>query len=165
MSIIGNGDIASVLPKRDDLLFFASGVSNSSETDEHEYQREVDLLLSQPKDNHLVYFSSLAVFEKDTRYFRHKRMMEGLVKANFQVWTIIRIGNISWGKNPMTIINFLRNKIKKGEPFEVRDEYKYIVDKDEFLHWISRIPSFSCEMNITGKRLKVKEVIEQYVNA
>lgn len=167
--IIGNGNIAGVLKNRADVadgrLYFASGISNSCETRESEYEREKDLLLKQDFSSHIVYFSSLAVFEKDTRYFRHKREMETLVKSNFKTWTIIRIGNISWGNdNPHTIINFLRNKIKKGEPIEVRDEYKYIVDKKEFLYWINMIPSWSCEMGIPGERLKVSEIIVKYVD-
>jgi hypothetical protein len=35
--IIGNGNIAKVLKDRDDLIFFASGVSNSSCEDQNEY--------------------------------------------------------------------------------------------------------------------------------
>jgi len=34
--IIGNGDIGKALKDRDDVVFFASGVSNSQETDEKE---------------------------------------------------------------------------------------------------------------------------------
>jgi hypothetical protein len=37
--IIGKGSIAKVLKDRNDLLFFASGVSNSSCIDEKEYDR------------------------------------------------------------------------------------------------------------------------------
>lgn len=45
--ILGNGDIASALRPvdRPDRLFFASGVSNSSETRLSEFNRERDLLL------------------------------------------------------------------------------------------------------------------------
>ena len=45
--IIGNGNIARALKDidRDDLLFFASGVSNSQEDRESEYKREMELLL------------------------------------------------------------------------------------------------------------------------
>jgi len=38
--IVGSGDVASVLKDREDRVYFASGVSNSSETDESEYQRK-----------------------------------------------------------------------------------------------------------------------------
>jgi len=156
--IIGSGDLASVLPDRDDLLFFASGVSNSQCTDESEYQREVDLLLEQPRDAHIVYFSSLAIFFSVSRYAQHKRDMEAMVKANFPLHTIVRLGNIDWGSNPHTLINYL-----KAHPnAEIKNEWRYIVDKDEFLYWINRIPDWSCEMNIVGRRLKVQEIKEDY---
>jgi hypothetical protein len=155
---IGAGDIASILPERDDLLFFASGVSNSAEERESEYRREMELLLEQPTNVHIVYFSSLGVLDGISRYYQHKRDMEATVKANFPLHTIIRIGNITWGDNPHTLINYL-----KAHPnAEIRDEYRYIVDQNEFLYWIDKIPDWSCEMNIPGKRLKVKEVKEQY---
>ncbi len=162
---IGNGDIAAVLPDRDDLLFFASGVSNSKEERESEYEREIDLLLEQPRDAHLVYFSSLAVFSADTRYIQHKRSMETMVKINFPKYTIVRIGNIDWGDNPHTIINFFRNQLMSGNKVVIKDEYRYIVNRDEFLYWLNLIPDFSCEMNIPGRRLKVGELYDEYLTA
>lgn len=103
--VVGNGDIGSVLPEEKDLLFFASGVSNSQETREEEYEREFKLLLEQPRDAHLVYFSTLAVFYGDTRYVAHKLFMESTIKKEFPHYTIVRIGNITWGTNPHTLIN------------------------------------------------------------
>lgn len=165
MAIIGNGDIGIILQEvdRKDLLFFASGVSNSRETRESEYQREIDLLLKQNTLKHLVYFSSLSIFYNNGRYQQHKREMEELVKENFFKYTIIRLGNIAWGQNPHTIINYLSNKIKNHAPYEVQNVYRYICDKDEFLHWINLIPEWSCEMNIPGKRMKVREIVEKYI--
>lgn len=164
-NIIGNGDIASSLEglNRPDLLFFASGVSNSSETRELEYQRERNLLMTQDRDKHLVYFSSLCVFYAKNRYAEHKRQMEELIKDNFPHYAIIRLGNIDWGDNPHTIINYFRDKKAKGEPFEIQDTYRYIVDKDEFLHWLSMIPFWNCEMNITGRRMTVRQIVDKFV--
>ena len=157
--IIGHGDIASVLTDREDRLYFASGVSNSQETNEEEYQREKRLLMQQDKWRHIVYFSSLSVFYTDTRYSQHKREMEKMVKKNFGHHTIIRIGNITWGTNPHTIINYLRAHTNA----EIKDVYRYVVEKDEFLHWIDLIPEWSCEMNIPGKRMKVIDIVREYV--
>lgn len=161
--IVGHGDIASVLRDREDRIYFASGVSNSQETRESEYRREIDLLLGQDISKHLVYFSSLSIFYSQSRYARHKREMEDLVKRIFDHYTILRMGNISWGDNPHTLINFLRNKIRNGEPCEVRDVYRYIVDEEELLHWIDLIPPWNCEVNVVGKRMKVMEVIRRYI--
>lgn len=167
--IIGTGDIAHALSELppSGRLYFASGVSNSQETRESEYQREKDLLLQQPDSFHgrLVYFSSLATLYTypDTRYTQHKKEMEQLVKDNFKRYSIVRIGNIDWGSNPHTLINFLKGQHERGEEMNIKDEYRYIVDKEEFLHWVNLIPVENSEMNITGKRMKVQEVVEEYV--
>lgn len=159
--IVGNGDLASVLREvdRPDRLYFVSGVSNSQETRESEYKRERDLLLDQRRDLYLVYISSLAIFYSDTRYTQHKRDMEGMVALNFPQHTIMRLGNIDWGTNPHTLINYLRDH--PNAP--IRDEERYICTQDEFLHWVNLIPKWNSEMNITGKRMKIKEIYDEYV--
>ncbi len=161
--IIGNGDVASALKDRRGWIFFASGVSNSGETRESDYKREEDLLLKQDKKKHIVYFSSLCVFYSDNRYARHKKHMEELIKKNFKHYTIIRMGNITWGKNPHTLINHFKNLIKKGEKIEIWDTHRYLINKKEFSHWINLIPEWNSEMNITGQRLKVKQIVKKYV--
>jgi hypothetical protein len=158
--IVGNGDVASVLKDRPDRIYFASGVSNSQETKETEYSRELDLLRKQNRQMHLVYFSSLSVFYSSTRYAKHKRMMEKFIIGYFPKHTIIRLGNISWGKNPYTLINYL----KTHPEAEIQDVYRYVIDKNEFLHWMDMIPNWSCEMNCPGRRLKVKEIKELYAS-
>ncbi len=163
--IIGHGDIAGVLKDRDDRLYFASGVSNSGETRDLEYRREIDLLMNQSRYGqycHLIYFSTLSVFYSRSRYVQHKRRMEELVGQYFSPYTIIRIGNIAWGKNPHTLINFIRERIRNRESFEIRDEYRYILEREEFLHWIGMVPPWSCEMNLTGRRMKVIDVVKEY---
>ena len=160
--IVGRGDIASVLVDREDWYFFASGVSNSQETRESEYNRELELLLKQDKSKHLVYFSSLCIFYSDSRYALHKRFMEAAIKIIFKKYTIIRLGNITWGDNPHTLINFFINKIRKNEMCEIHDVYRYVVEEDEFLHWMDKIPEWNCEMNITGTPMKVLEIVFKY---
>lgn len=157
--IVGNGDIASVLTDREDRLYFVSGVSNSQETRRSEYEREKNLLLAQDKYRHIVYVSTLAVFYTDTLYVQHKLRMERLIKKHFKHYTIIRIGNIDWGTNPNTLINYLR----AHPDAEIKDVYRYVVSKEEFLYWVNLIPEWPCEMNIVGRRLKVKEIVDEYV--
>lgn len=161
--IIGKGDIASALKDRKDLLFFASGVSNSRERRESEYSREKRLLLSQKRSKHIVYFGSLCIFYSKTRYARHKKEMEDLVKKNFRHYTIIRMGNITWGKNPHTLVNYFRSRVKSGKAVKLKDAYRYMIDRDEMLHWLDLIPEWNSEMNITGSRLKVAEIFNRYV--
>ena len=159
--IIGHGDIASALVDRKGWIFFASGVSNSGETRQSEYKREEDLLMRQEKNRHIVYFSSLCVLYSDNRYARHKIHMEELIKKNFKHYTIVRMGNITWGKNPHTLINHFKNLIKKQEKIEIWDTHRYLINKEEFSHWIDLIPEWNCEMNIPGIRLKVDKIVKQ----
>jgi hypothetical protein len=161
MAITGHGDIASVLKDKKGWTYFASGVSNSLETRAEEFEREKNLLYAQSPNQHLVYFSSLSVFYKDSPYTRHKLRMEAEIKNLFQFpgYTIFRIGNITWGINPHTLINAFRN----NPALEIRDEYRYIIDKDEFLYWVALAPDWNCEMNITGQRMSIKEIVNKYV--
>jgi hypothetical protein len=159
--IIGNGDIALVLQDREDLIYFASGVSNSQETRESEFRREKYLLFEQiDKQKKIIYFGSLSIFYKDSPYTRHKRKMEQYVRI-FPEYTIIRLGNIAFGNNPYTIINNFKYRLKKNEPIEVQDTYRFVIDKDEFLFWISMIPDWNCEMNCPGRRMKVSEILKE----
>lgn len=161
--IAGNGDIAGVLKDRDDFIFFASGVSNSKETRDSEFVREINLLFEQNRRKHLVYFSSLSIFYSKTSYSQHKKSMEWLVKKNFDRYTIVRLGNIAWGVNKNTLINFFRNQVDRGEPLDIQDTHRYVVEKEEFLHWMGLIPEWNCEMNITGQYLSIKEIVNKYV--
>lgn len=157
--VIGNGDLASAIIDRPGFTFFASGVSNSSETKYSEFQREVSLLLEQDRNTRLVYFSSLAVFNNDSAYLQHKRKMETMVAYHFPSYNIVRLGNIDWGTNPHTLINYL----KAHPEAEIYDEWRYIVDKDEFQYWINMIPDWNSELSIVGRRMKVVDIVKEYV--
>ena len=158
--IIGKGDIASILNDRVGALFFASGVSNSGKIDSREYQREMDLLMAQNKNLCCIYFSSISVATEFSRYLEHKKMMEQLVRDNFENHCIIRIGNIDWGDNPNTFINFIQKKIKNNEHIEIRDELKYMISKEQLLLITDNIP-LTCknEINVFGVMGKVSDFI------
>jgi hypothetical protein len=162
--IIGRGDIASVLNDREGVIFFVSGVSNSSETNESEFWREIELLDKQDKTKCLFYFSSISVddIEKvgNSKYLQHKLRMELLIKSNFENYNIIRIGNITWGSNPNTFINYIKNKKKKGEPVEIKDEYKYIIYKEQLILLTDNLPiTGQNTISVFGKMAKVNELI------
>jgi len=161
--IVGKGDLASALIDRDDLLYFAMGVSNSQETREEMYNIEKDILLSMPKTLRLVYFGSLSIFYKTGRYQQHKLQMEHLVRSNFPDYCIVRLGNITWGNNPNTIINYLRNRYKEDKPLVIEDTTRYLIDVKEFQHWLGLIPDWNCELNITGQPMTVQQIVDKYI--
>lgn len=160
MSIIGRGDIGSVLNDREGAIFFASGVSNSQCENSDQYLREVKLLLTQCKDQCLFYFSTISIYNSNTMYAHHKRLMEQVIIGNFLNYNIIRIGNISWGSNPHTFLNAMRTKIAQGESIEIRDEYKYMISKKQLLLLTDNLPlTGRNEINVFGEMKKVKDLL------
>ena len=162
--IVGRGDIASVLNDRDGAIFFASGVSNSNETNDSEFMREIELLDKQDRTKCLFYFSSISVDDIQkvggNKYLQHKLRMELLVKSNFENYNIIRIGNITWGSNPNTFINYIKNKKNKGEPVQIKDEYKYIIDKDQLVMLTDNLPLIGQNtLCVFGRMAKVAELV------
>jgi hypothetical protein len=162
--IIGNGDIASVLNDREGVIFFVSGVSNSNEIRESEFMREIELLNKQDKTKCLFYISSISVDDKEklssNRYLQHKLQMEELIKLNFKNYNIIRIGNIIWGTNPNTFINYIKNKKSKGEPVQIKDEYKYIIDRDQLVMLTDNLPlNGQNTLCVFGRMAKVSELV------
>jgi hypothetical protein len=162
--IIGRGDIASILNDRDGVIFFASGVSNSSETRKSEFQRELNLLSNQDKTKCIFYFSSIAIDNKEklevSKYLQHKKQMEDYIKDNFKNYNIIRIGNIMWGSNPNTFLNYLKNKIKNNESVYISDEYKFMINKEQLLALTDNLPIIAQnQLSIFGKMIKVKDLI------
>lgn len=162
--IVGRGAIAEALQEIDKpFLFFASGVANSWEDRESEYDRERDLLLSQDPTKHIVYFTSMCVFtEPERRYSQHKAEMEDIVRNNFPRHSIVRIGNTDWGNNPHQLVPFFREKLSSGEPFEIYEGYRHILSKDEFQYWVNLLPEDrNVEMVITGEKMKISDVVER----
>lgn len=150
--IIGNGDIAGAITDREDVTFFASGVSDSRCSDGNKFRREKNLLITMPRHTHLVYFSTLSIYYHHSPYIVHKKNMEEMVKMLFNSWTIIRIGNIDWGKNPNTLINYLR----ANPSAPIQQVWRHIISKEEFQYWLAMIPvKQRNEMNIPGKMVWV----------
>lgn len=160
--VIGRGDISQAITDREGFTFFCAGVSNREPLTDRARQNELNRIWRMNGTKSMfVYISSLSVYYSNSEYTKHKCDMENLVRRTFDNYCIIRIGNILWGDNPNTIINFLRNKIRNNEPIEIQDVYRYVIDKDELNHWVGLIPSTGKhEMNLTGRMLKVQRIVE-----
>lgn len=168
--IVGHGDIGSILNDRVKVIFFASGVSDSSCTDEKEFTRERDLFMETfLKYGHLnfslFYFSSLSVYFKNTAYTRHKLKMENLVKTSYPNHNIIRIGNITFGNNPKTFINYFKFRIENDLPYIVFDEYRYLINERELLSITDNMPDRGRnEISVTGRIVKVQDVVNELMS-
>ena len=73
--IIGSGLIAKSCKIIDnsDVLFFASGVSNSMSNNESEFEREINLLNDNLNtEKKIIYFSSIDEYVINEKYLEHK---------------------------------------------------------------------------------------------
>lgn len=157
--ICGRGDIAKVITDREGFLFYCNGVSNRLPLAEpllNAEQGEVRKLIREmPKSDMFVYISTLSVYYSNSVYTWHKKRMEKIIQASARHYAIIRIGNITWGDNPNTLINFLTNHPE----VQRQNVFRYLCDKEELNHWLSMIPRTGQHiMNITGRRINVKDL-------
>ncbi|MGE3919507.1 MAG: hypothetical protein AB7F64_00950 [Gammaproteobacteria bacterium] len=127
--IIGNGMIAKKFDsyqQSNNTVIFASGISNSQETDFNEFSREKSLLLetlhAYPTHT-FVYFSTCSIFDpslSDSLYVKHKLIMEDLISSHANNYHIFRASQIiGISDNEHMLANFLFHKINHSLPFEV----------------------------------------------
>src|SRR5665213_298101 len=127
--VIGNGMIANSFASyknNEGIIIFASGVSNSKDTVEENYQREF-LLLKQTMQDYpekiLVYFSTCSIQDVDLAslpYVIHKKNMEEYISKNAAKYYLFRISNLAGvSNNPYTLLNYFIFNILNKHPFTV----------------------------------------------
>lgn len=128
--IVGGGLIANAFRKQnfdENLIVFASGVSNSKKLTSDDCERELNLLkecISGNSDNKtFLYFSTYSIdnpLEKDSPYVQHKLSAENFIRNNSKKYLVVRTGNVV-GKsgNINTVFNFMFQKIKNSEEFDL----------------------------------------------
>ena len=164
--IIGRGTIASIIEDKENYIYFAAGNSNRTKLTDESKQIEIDKIKSYIGTTDMfVYFSGLNIyFAPETEYTKFKLEVEQFVKENFEHYCILRLGSVTWGDNPNTIYNFLKNKIINNQELDIQDKYRYINDKDDLTHWISMIPRYGKhEMNVTGRKIKVIDLVNEII--
>jgi nucleoside-diphosphate-sugar epimerase len=125
--IIGSGLLANALAEfgpEDNIVIFASGVSNSTETDPAAFEREIGLLkdcIEQHRRKKLIYFSTCSVTDpslKSSPYIEHKLRIEEMIGSSVEDFVIFRVSNIVGGtSNPHTVMNYLVRSIANGREF------------------------------------------------
>ena len=140
--VVGAGMMAkafSAFRDRSDVVIFASGVSNSLETNAAAFSRERDLL-TKSRAAHpralLVYFGTCSVHDperRDTPYVQHKLAMESLLASAGGPWLVLRVP-LAIGRNPgsRTLAQFLHERILSGQSFEVWEgASRFPIDVDD----------------------------------
>ena len=140
--IVGNGLLARAFHARyanvDDVVVFASGVSNSLESDPNAFAREHALLedLLASAQRRLIYFSSCGVVNQQemSPYMQHKARMESLV-TTYAGGLVLRLPQVvGYTPNPNTLTNFIRDRIIASEPFTVwAKAERNLVDIDDIV--------------------------------
>ena len=125
--IIGKGMIAQAFndfySNDDEILIFASGVSNSKTESDSEFIRERNLLLKHLQlGKHLVYFSTTSILDdlrSNSPYAEHKKHMENLVisSSKFSIFRLPEI--IGKSSNVNTLTNFYFDNIVNNREFSL----------------------------------------------
>ena len=121
--IVGSGLIANAFSSRslpDDVLLFASGVSNSKEKRPEPFERELNLIRQTAEANperRIIYFSTASVMDpelSDEPYVIHKLKCEEWLKNNTVSPLILRVTNVVGNSgNPATVLIFSRTVYNK----------------------------------------------------
>jgi nucleoside-diphosphate-sugar epimerase len=133
--VVGNGLLSKVFSSyssSNDILIFSSGVSDSSETSDFEFNREFELIeMYEKTDMKFVYFSSVTI-NNNTKYFEHKKRMEDFIKEKFKNYLIFRLPNVvGFGGNDKNMFNYFKRKVKNEEEIFVKDVFRSLVDVDD----------------------------------
>jgi nucleoside-diphosphate-sugar epimerase len=146
--VIGNGMMAKAFFEfinDDSIIVFASGVSNSKETDPAAFERELSMLSHlKGTSSTLIYFSSCSIFDgslSSSVYVEHKKKMEIFIEKNFGDYWIFRLPNvIGSSNNSNTMVNFFYNALLNNHLFELyRNAFRYFIDVDDVKIVISEI--------------------------
>lgn len=126
--IIGRGLIANLFTEvdLDEVVFFASGVSNSSETRKGEFLREQNLVedtLANNQEKLFVYFSTCSIYDSskyNSHYVLHKLHIEEIIKQKAEHFLVLRVSNaVGRGGNPNLLMNYLSRQILNDQELVV----------------------------------------------
>lgn len=148
--VIGTGMIAKAFARyndHDEVLIFASGVSNSGEKDAAQFLREQRYLadtLRAHRDKLIVYFSTCSVDDKEvcaSPYVLHKLHMERLIKNMHPRYLVVRLPQVvGRSQNKTTLVNYLYDSIKRESAFTVwRYAVRNIIDVEDVAGIVSHI--------------------------
>jgi len=180
--IIGNGLIAQAFHQYmddDEIILFASGVSNSKETCLDAFNKEEELLKNSLLFNRkrkVVYFSTTSIYDSELSngmYCQHKISMENLIKNSGNKYLIFRlsevVGNTS---NQNQILPFLINHIRNRKKFQVwKNATRHLIDSSDVVDLCNLIISDRIENKVFNIASPIKtpiqdivKIIEEYLN-
>jgi nucleoside-diphosphate-sugar epimerase len=129
------------------VVIFASGVSDSLETRTSAFQRERHLLQrtrAAHPDALIGYFGTCSGHDpdrRDTPYVRHKLEMESHLAGSPHPWLVLRLPlAVGPGQRGPTLACYLRERIARGEPFDVwARSTRYPIDVEDVIRIAVRL--------------------------
>ena len=179
--IIGNGLIANLFREndRENVVFFASGVSNSLETEKSAFMREENLLrktLEENPEKIFIYFSTCSIYDSSKNgsfYVNHKLKMEQIVEELANQFLILRVSNaVGKGGNPNLLMNYLVNAFHQEKEITVHTlATRNLIDADDVknitLKFINE-NSFNKIINVAYlenfSTIQILEILEKHFN-
>lgn len=147
--IVGTGMIAQKFIKYSNdnrVIIFASGVSNSTETRQLEFEREKRLLVKtvNAHPNKLfIYFSSCYIENNfiHQNYYNHKEEMERIIQSSSVEYIIFRLPQVvGVTSNKYTLFNFLLDCVMNGTRFDIWMRAKRnLIDIDDIYQIVNYI--------------------------
>lgn len=146
--VVGSGLLATQFMQfagENDIVIFASGVSNSAETSLEAFSRESDLLEQYLHSNKfLVYFSTISIYDPEltnSGYIRHKLSIEKQITSHGSDYLIFRLPQLVGStSNPNTLTNALFNAILHHQIITVyQTACRYLMDVEDVGLLLSKI--------------------------
>lgn len=146
--IIGNGLIATAFKQyanNDDIILFASGVSNSKEVLKSEFFREEKLLretINKYFNKKIIYFSTCSMYDtyfEMSEYTKHKIKMEEIILENVKQYTIFRLPQVLGKNNKKQLIGFLYEQIKNKKSFDLFSVERNIIDIEDICLLVNEV--------------------------
>lgn len=155
--VIGRGMLAKAFTnytENNDVIIFASGVSNSQEINDDAFEREKKLLQDHIilfQDATFVYFSTCSITDPsmvNSRYVNHKIEMESLIQQYHKKFHIFRLPQVVGKTNSPTIIHFLYDKITQNKSFDIwRKSSRNLIDVQDVVKIVDFILNNSLYCN------------------
>ena len=170
--IVGRGLLGESLNKlrHEDVILFASGVSNSNEQNSSEFEREANLLIRTidgTEKRFFYYFSTCSIFDPslaDSSYISHKKRMEAIVLSK-PTGRVIRLPNVVGPTgNPANLVNYLKHSINRANPIKIQSHAtRYLLGVDEMNLLLQDVVDNAGEKQIISlvppKNIKVTSVV------
>ena len=155
-----------------EVIFFASGVSNSSEISEKEFNREENLIHKILGDNpqkQFVYFSTCSIYDSSKNgspYVLHKLKMEQIIINKASNYLILRVSNaVGKGGNPNLLMNYIYSSILNKKKITIHKNAKRnLIDVEDVVKISHNIISNNIKNKIINIAFKENIAIENLVN-